>query len=238
MFSGAAKKAVAAAGYPAMVTGPRRTARPYSSTTDPLPGSSSLRRGELGIHLTGGGLAITSRHPITYTEIQAYGRRSCAGIDCLSNKSIVLARILVPGVPGTIDIYNTHMSARGASRAPAARSAAARDRQSLEASDFINRTHDDASPVVFGGDFNMRHLEVRWANFSRYQSLDLVHRTCARPESHCDVHMSWDGDALWMDTQDLQFFWPGERVSIRPVRVEAMFDGLPGNLHCPTMMAS
>jgi hypothetical protein len=84
----------------------------------------------------------------------------------------------------------------------------------------------------------MRHLEVRWANFSRYQSLDLVHRTCARPESHCDVHMSWDGDALWMDTQDLQFFWPGERVSIRPVRVEAMFDGLPGNLHCPTMMAS
>lgn len=37
--------------------------------------------------------------------------------------------------------------------------------------------------------------------------------------------MSWDGDEPWMDTQDLQFFWPGDRVAIRPIRVEAMFDG-------------
>ena len=37
--------------------------------------------------------------------------------------------------------------------------------------------------------------------------------------------MSWDGDAPWMDTQDLQFFGEGEHVAIRPVRVEAMFDG-------------
>ena len=34
-------------------------------------------------------------------------------------------------------------------------------------------------------------------------------------------------DAPWMDTQDLQFFWEGNPASIRPIRVEALFDGRP-----------
>ncbi|MCI4591608.1 endonuclease/exonuclease/phosphatase family protein [Sphingobium sp. BYY-5] len=227
MFSGAAKKAVAATGYPAIVTGPRRTTRAKGATKDALPGKSRFKRGELGLHLTGSGLAIASRYPIVHVDMHAYGRRSCAGRDCLANKGIVLARLTIPGVPTPIDIYDTHMNSRGASRAPAPRNLAAHDRQSLEASAFINRTHDDAYPVIFGGDFNMRHSEPRWENFSRYQSLKLVHRVCADPASGCDVHMSWDGDEPWMDTQDLQFFWPGDRVSIRPIRVEAMFDGGP-----------
>ena len=33
------------------------------------------------------------------------------------------------------------------------------------------------------------------------------------------------GDAPWMDTQDLQFFADGERLAVRPVRAEALFDG-------------
>lgn len=225
MFSGAAKRAVAATGYPAIVTGPRRTTRARGVTKETLPGRSHIKRGEIGLHLTGSGLAIASRYPIVEVDMHAYGRRSCAGIDCLANKGIVLARIVIPGVPTPIDIYDTHMNSRGASRAPAHRNLAAHDRQSLEASAFIDRSHDDAYPLIFGGDFNMRHSESRWENFSRYQSLDLVHRVCANPASDCDVRLSWDGDEPWMDTQDLQFFWPGDRVSIRPIRVEAMFDG-------------
>lgn len=225
MFSGAAKRAVAATGYPAIVTGPRRTTRARDVTRKALPGKSDIKRGEIGLHLTGSGLAIASRYPIIDGAMHAYGRRSCAGIDCLANKGVVLARVAIPGVPTPIDIYDTHMNSRGASRAPAHRNLAAHDRQSLEASAFIARTHDHGYPVIFGGDFNMRHSEQRWDNFSRYQSLDLVHRVCADPASDCDVRLSWDGDAPWMDTQDLQFFWPGDQVAIRPIRVEAMFDG-------------
>lgn len=225
MFSGAAKKAVVATGYPAIVTGPRRITRPQGSTGEALPGKAKFKHGEVGLRFTGSGLAVASRYPIVHTEKRAYGRRSCAGFDCMANKGIVMARIAIPGVPTPIDIYNTHMNSRGASRAPAARNLEAHDRQALEASEFISRTHDDDFPIVFGGDFNMRHSEPRWENFSRYQSLTLVHRVCADPRSHCDVHMSWDGDEPWMDTQDLQFFWKGDRVSIRPIRVEAVFDG-------------
>jgi hypothetical protein len=38
------------------------------------------------------------------------------------------------------------------------------------------------------------------------------------------VRLSWDGDTPWMDTQDLQGFDSGTRVSLRPVRVDALFD--------------
>lgn len=225
MFSGPAKKAVAATGYPAIVTGPRRTTRAQGVTSESLPGRSNIRHGEIGLHLTGSGLAIASRYPIVHVDMHAYGRHSCAGLDCLANKGVLLARVAIPGVPTPIDFYDTHMNSRGASRAPSLRNFAAHERQSLEASAFIDRSHDDAYPLIFGGDFNMRHSDLRWENFSRYQSLNLVHRVCADPASGCDVRLSWDGDAPWMNTQDLQFFWPGDRVSVRPVRVEAMFDG-------------
>jgi hypothetical protein len=32
-----------------------------------------------------------------------------------------------------------------------------------------------------------------------------------------------------MDTQDLQLFSSGEIVTVRPIRVEAVFDGSPGS---------
>ncbi|QJU60590.1 metal-dependent hydrolase [Sphingomonas sp. AP4-R1] len=225
MFSGAAKRAVAASGYPAIAPGPRRTAKPAPSTLPPLPGRRSLA--EWGPHVVGSGLAIASRFPIVAEDRNAYGRRSCAGRDCLANKGIMLARLAIPGLPMPIDIYNTHMNSRTASRAPVERHIAAHERQSLEASEFIERTHDDAAPAIFGGDFNMRQSGQRWENFTRYQTLTLVHRVCAEPRSGCEVHMSWDGDAPWMDTQDLQFFDSGETIGVRPVRVEALFDGSP-----------
>lgn len=225
VFSGAAKRAVGSTGYPAIVHGPRRTNSSAHAVKDRMPGRSNLKRGEWGIHLIGSGIVIASRYPIVDSLSQPYGRKSCAGIDCLANKGIMLARVTIPGVPTPIDLYNTHMNSRGASRAPARRNLAAHDRQSLEASGFIDRTHDDAYPVIFGGDFNMRHSQERWDGFTRYQSLKLVHRVCVDAASGCDVRMSWDGDEPWMDTQDLQFFWPGDQVAIRPIRVEAMFDG-------------
>ena len=228
MFSGAAKNAVAASGYPAITSGPRRTTRSSQPKPDKLPGKAKAKHGELGIHFAGSGIAIASNYPVITSELQPYGTRACAGLDCLANKGIMFAQISIPGVPTPIDLYNTHMNSRGASKAPLNRNTAAHDRQAQEASLFIDTTHNDAYPVIFGGDFNMRRSNQRWENFTKYQSLSLVHKVCADKSSGCDVKMSWDGDEPWMDTQDLQFFWSGEKVSIKPIRVEAMFDGSPG----------
>ncbi|MBO9695405.1 MAG: endonuclease/exonuclease/phosphatase family protein [Sphingopyxis sp.] len=225
MFSGAAKRAVEASGYPAIAPGPRRTTRPYIADHQKMAGRAKPLKGELGIKLVGGGLAIASRYPIVGTALDAYGRRACAGLDCLSNKGVMLARIAMPGVPAPIDIYNTHMNSRGASGVSVARDGEAHARQAIAASDFIARTQDLAAPLIFGGDFNMRHSEDRWAEFSEYHPLTLVHEVCVDPASGCEVRMSWDGDAPWMDTQDLQFFADGEQLTVRPLRVEALFDG-------------
>lgn len=225
VFSGRAKRAALNTGYPVIVHGPTRTTPRPASFEQKLPGQRSIRRGELGIRLTGSGLVIASVYPVDLTETQAYGRRSCAGIDCLANKGIMLARISIPGVPTPVDLYDTHMNSREASKAPPARNREAHARQSVEASAFINNSHDDRFPIVFGGDFNMRHSQPRWDNFTRYQPMELVHRACMAQKSSCDVQMSWDGDAPWVDTQDLQFFQSGDRVRIEPIRVEALFDG-------------
>lgn len=227
MFSGAAKRAVAASGYPAIVPGPRRTTPSSVPGLGKIPGKAKPLKGEAGIRLLGGGLAIASRYPIVDTALDAYGRRACAGLDCLANKGVMLARIAMPGVPAPVDIYNTHMNSRGASGVPEARNGEAHARQAVHASEFIARTEDLAHPLIFGGDFNMRHSEARWEGFSRHHPLTLVHERCVDPGAGCEVKMSWDGDAPWMDTQDLQFFADGKRLTVRPVRVEAVFDGGP-----------
>ena len=73
----------------------------------------------------------------------------------------------------------------------------------------------------------MRKSNERWENFTRYQPMTLVHRFCNDPKSNCEVKMSWDGDEPWMDTQDLQYYYSGSPITVRPIRVEAMFDGSP-----------
>lgn len=229
VFSASARKALAKTGYPAIVLGPTRTTAPLDIARTPLPGRSRVTRGEIGLRLTGSGLAIASRYPIVAADNVAFGKRSCAGIDCLSNKGVMLARVMIPGVPTPIDVYNTHMNSQGASRAPQKRHRAAHARQVGEASFFIDSTHDDRFPLIFGGDFNMRESRPRWETFSAYQPLKLVHQVCQEPMSGCDVKMSWDGDEPWMDTQDLQFFWGGSPVAIAPIRIETMFDGSPGS---------
>lgn len=232
MFSTEAKRAVEASGYPVIVSGPKRTSDPKGSTGAKLPGKASILKGEVGARVFGSGLAIASRWPAIHVQRRPFGHRSCAGYDCLSNKGILLARLWVPGLPEPLDIYDTHLNARRASGVSAERNLAAHERQAEEASQFIDATHDDDNPLVFGGDFNMRRSDKRWENwrsFTRFQHLDLVHRVCSHAASGCDVRVSWDGDTPWMDTQDLQFYWKGTPVAIRPVRVEAVFDGSPNS---------
>jgi len=225
MFSGSAKRAVAATGYPAIVAGPQRLTFAGRSTDEPLPGRSRIKRGELGIKLLGSGLAIASRYPLDGVELHPYGQRSCAGIDCLANKGIVRALLHLPGVPVPVELFGTHMNSQGASRAPEHRALAAHVRQSAEAAGFIAGIHDPSYPLIFGGDFNMRWSEERFADFSRYVPMRIVHRWCVDPDNGCDVRLSWDGDEPWMDTQDLQLFRSSPLVRIRPIRAEAMFDG-------------
>lgn len=229
MFSRAAVGAVRDTGYANLVSGPSRTQRPSGvNKLPPISGRYIWNKGELGFHLASSGLAILSRYPIIATHAESFGRL-CAGLDCLSNKGMLHARIIIPGVPEPIDIVNTHMNSQGASKVPRERHAAAHGRQVAALADFIDTVSLSGTPTILGGDFNMRRSELRHDRFAGMQRLTLVHRYCIDQPTVCDVRMSWDGDAPWMDTQDLQLFASGTQVAVRPYRVEAMFDGSPDN---------
>ena len=227
VFSPAAVAGVETAGYPSQASGPgRRTRRDLPGAGAP-PGRRSWTRGELSFKLATGGLAIASRYPIVDEDGEPFSRRGCAGLDCLSNKGALLARIAVPGAPVPLDIFNSHLNSRKASGASRRRTLAAHAIQTVELSAFMAAVRDRENPTILGGDFNMRGSEARFEFFDSLLPLTLVHRYCLEARGACDVKASWDGDAPWMDTQDLQLFGDGRRMSVRPVRVETLFDGRP-----------
>jgi endonuclease/exonuclease/phosphatase family metal-dependent hydrolase len=227
MFSRNAVLAVEALPYPSMAAGPARSEDRVRRPGGSLPGRRRPFRGELGLKLQTAGLAIAAEYPIVAVNSAPFPSRSCAGFDCLANKGVLHAEIEIPGVPGTMHIFNTHMNSQTSAQVPVRRRDAAHLQQTRFLASFIHDIAGFEAPLILGGDFNMRQSELRFDEFDRTQPLLLVHRVCAERQGACDVALSWDGDAPWMDTQDLQLFWPGNAVAVRPVRVEAMFDGGP-----------
>lgn len=230
-FSTAALRTAASTPHPHVVLGPRATTRSgLPRTCDPVLRRRNILRGEWGIRFMGSGLAIASRYPITAVFTQPFGPTSCAGWDCLANKSAMLVRIAVPGLPDPVEIATTHMNAQRASKAPPAKHLAAHIAQSAELAAFLDRVSLAESPLVLAGDFNMRRNPARFDAFETLHGLQLARRHCLEAQAGkasppCDIRLSFDGDEPWMDTQDLQIYDDGARIALRPVRIEAWFDG-------------
>lgn len=225
VFSRRARGAVLAAGYPSLAPGPSASQHQPRAARPRLPGKSNPRKGEVGLNFASSGLVIAAEYPLIDMQAVPFRRGSCAGMDCLANKGIAFARMAIPGLPAPVDLYTTHMNSTGASRVPERRHLAAHNKQAREIADYVGLNSPPALPVVFGGDFNMRGQPDRFEHFIRLHRLRLVHVYCTQFPAACDVRQSWDGDAPWLDTQDLQLFSSGSALAIRPIRVEAMFDG-------------
>lgn len=120
------------------------------------------KKGELGLHMVGSGLAILSRYPILETRSKPFGRRRCAGLDCLSNKGVLYARVAIPGVPGAINLFNTHLNSQRSSRVSPRHHARAHRLQVDELSAVISVVGDQNVPTILGGDFNMKDSAIRF----------------------------------------------------------------------------
>jgi endonuclease/exonuclease/phosphatase family metal-dependent hydrolase len=225
-FSTEAARIGARAGYRNYLKGPSsHTPRPPTSeNADPgLVDRRKRTRGEWR-PIFSSGLYILSDLPLVAVDREPFRSRECAGFDCLSNKGVMHARLAVPGVPAEIDLFNTHLNSRGHAGVSQERSLKAHSLQVDELHRYIEAKWDKAHPLIFGGDLNMRRAPGRFAHFEQVMPYTLVHRYCLRKDSGCEVKMSWDGDAPWLDTEDLQAFESGGGVTVQPIRVEAMFD--------------
>lgn len=226
-FSPAAVRSILSAGYANRVGGPSPTSLRMRASSD-APASLTQRRkltkGERFGTLLPSGLFILSDYPVLAHQHQPFRRGECAGYDCLANKGVVWAQVAIPGVPSPVDIFNTHLQSRAASGVSRNRSFQAHRLQVSDVGRFIEARRAAHNPLIFGGDFNMRNSPRRFEHFDLVKPWPLVHRHCTDHPRDCIVLASWDGDAPWMDTQDLQGFDSGALVSVRPVKVETKFD--------------
>lgn len=225
VFSKDAAKAVTDTGYRSVVTGPRRRSEQAPNTEGALPGRRNIFKGEIGYNFTSAGLAIATDYPVMGAGYIPFARRSCAGFDCLSNKGVLFAELAIPGVPGVVDVFTTHMQSQRASRVAEDRHAEAHRRQLIELADYVRSSSPLTDPILIGGDFNMRNSDVRHYTFERISPLGNVHRYCS--DNPCDVRQDWASEDQWFRVQNLHLFQSGTAVKVRPIRVEGMFDGGP-----------
>lgn len=214
-------------GYRNVVRGPLRGDRP-----DPVPDRADrsfrkdrkLLKGERLLVVTGSGLVAATDLAIEERINQPFGRHSCAGFDCLANKGAMLIEIPLPGMPEPLFILNTHLNSRRASGVADERSLYAYRRQVAELRELLEREWRGRGPLIWAGDLNARGNLARFEFQEERLPGELAHRYCADNREHCAVHISWDNDEPWLDTQDLQGFLDGEWVRIKPIAIAARFD--------------
>jgi endonuclease/exonuclease/phosphatase family metal-dependent hydrolase len=216
---------VKASGYRYWAQGPTRSdrvragappveARDFRSRRD-------FRVGEGWGKFANAGLHVLSDAPITDVADIAY--RYCAGFDCLANKGAMLARIALPQVPGEIDVVNTHLNSKRASRASLKRSLEAHNLQVEELLTFIGSHRTAGAPLLVGGDFNVKGSAARYDHLADSRPYKVVSEFCSAPTSACEGQPAQAGVQPWLRSQDLQGFEAAPAVDVRPVRVDTVF---------------
>lgn len=208
----------AESGYKYWAQGPGRADR--TAFDGAILGARDLFRGEGVGKLMGGGLHVLSDAPIVDVRRAAYN--NCAGFDCLANKGAMLVRLAPAGLPTTIDVVNTHMNARKASAAPRSRTLPAHNGQVRELSAFLHAHREPGTPLVVGGDFNIRNSPTRYYFDALERPYTVVSEFCSQPESGCGDGSADATSEPWLRTQDLQAFSPGA-LRVRPIRSETLF---------------
>jgi endonuclease/exonuclease/phosphatase family metal-dependent hydrolase len=214
-------------GYPYVARGPRKGQRDpnvFAKNERPDFRRVKYRRKGEGLGKWGSsGLWVLSNHPIEWVKSHAY--RYCAGLDCLANKGVMLTAINVPGLPVPVEIADTHLNSKGASGVPRKRATAAHHLQADELKRFMQADRTPGAPLIVGGDFNVMHSPERFDHVMSDYPFEVVSRWCHERPKACETQISYDGDAPWLDTQDLIGFLNGDAVEVTPVAVEATFDG-------------
>jgi endonuclease/exonuclease/phosphatase family metal-dependent hydrolase len=140
----------------------------------------------------------------------------------------MLARVVLPDGGGEIDIVNTHFNARRASKAPLSRTLRAHNQQTEQLVSFIRREHAANTPLLVGGDFNVRGAPARYDYKAEARPYTVVSEFCDGQDARCEGQAAGGSRKPWLGSQDLQAFRAGGPVDVRPVEVSTIFDATRG----------
>lgn len=162
------------------------------------------------------GLEVLSNHPIV-----AHYERSlndCAFPECWIRKAAVGVELALPGVPGTIQVFTTHLQAD-------TRNEPVRRNQIDDLAVFLRRIPFGTHPAVFAGDFNFKPKHPSYHKFLRETPFADAGYDCLGTPDACQVVVGSDGRTDWTDVwktaNDRQFYYepPGSPVRIEPIQV-------------------
>jgi endonuclease/exonuclease/phosphatase family metal-dependent hydrolase len=172
------------------------------------------------------GLLIASNFPIVEQFNFPFYQWECGGFDCLANKGVLMVRIRIPGLPDPLELITAHYNSKNSTGVPLERAHAAHRLQVDATREFLLQHSDHELPAVWGGDLNMRHSEERIVYFveGARESMNEVSSWCLENPDACDLKIRSDSDTPWFENQDLQGWTSGTRVSVKPIRIEEIFD--------------
>jgi endonuclease/exonuclease/phosphatase family metal-dependent hydrolase len=174
--------------------------------------------------LTGAGLHVLSDAPIINVKRHAFG--DCAGLDCFANKGAMWVRVVPEGAATPIDIVNTHLNSKRASRAAPADALAAHNRQVRQLNTFIDANREVGIPMVIGGDFNVKNAPQRYYYDALDRPYTVVSEFCSQQASDCGGAVGGDPTMEpWLRSQDLQAFVSSQDVDVRPLKTDTVFAG-------------
>jgi len=215
---------VKTSGYRYWARGPSRSERAWDRPQDDVREFSSVRyvlSGEGMGKFTNGGLHVLSDLPIMRVQSSPY--RYCAGLDCLANKGAMLVTLALPGAPVYIDVINTHLNSKGAAKVPRPRSLRAHNLQTEELITFINDRRTANTPLLVGGDFNVKNAPERYDYLAGLRPYRVVSEFCSEAANACAGQEPAGASRPWLRSQDLQAFANAGPVTVHPVKIETMF---------------
>ncbi len=230
-FRRGTKRLIENSGYQNWVRGPKTSDNaPKFSERAPEKFKEGRRffKGEKVGKLMGAGLYILSDFPIRSKATQPFYKGECAGFDCGSNKGVLWVEIDVPGMPGYLQIFTTHMQSKNAAGVPPERSLTAYNLQFDALDEFVETVFTEEHPMIFGGDFNSKNAQERLDYISngnarrptkRSEIVKLTQHFCVTKPIICKAELNSDGSEPWLDTQDWQGFSSGENVTVTPIRI-------------------
>lgn len=233
-FRASMKELISRSGYPNWVRGPKTgdKAPDFSHrASEEFKKSRSFWKGERTGKVMDSGLYILSNWPILGKSTKPFFRYECAGFDCGANKGVMGVGIEVPGMPGHLEIINTHFNSRGSSTGVSEeRSFEAQRLQLNVLDDEIDAYWTGEFPIIFGGDFNAKQANdiLDYMDETPERKIEkptvLVPYYCTQIDTSCEFNVPFVSETPWLETQDWQGWINGRRITINALLVDEMFD--------------
>lgn len=210
-------------GYKYVVRGPgRKAGKSKQSTSWNVEGTRTYAKTPKAQKFLGSGLIILSDFEIKNPKFVTFDGQSCAGLDCLANKAIIMTDVSVPGIDTPLHLVTSHFNSNDSAKAPSAVRLRAHQKQTDTLAKFLSRLSNKASPLIIAGDFNTR-LSQRYQYFrEEINALDAAER-CLEIGENCILDARTKATEILYHTADKQFYRSGTTAILRPVYIERNF---------------